>query len=68
MTKIKIIIFKIDYDWAIFEQQDYYQIHNFLKTSDMYMSSKPTYGNFNLANFPEFRAADLLLLTKIVIL
>jgi hypothetical protein len=38
------------------------------KTSDMYMSSKPTYGNFNLINFPEFRAADLLLLTKRLIL
>ena len=38
------------------------------KTSDMYMSSKPTYGNFNLVNFPEFRAADLLLLSKRLIL
>ncbi len=38
------------------------------KTSDMYMSSKPTYGNFNLINFPEFRAADLLILAKRLIL
>ena len=38
------------------------------KTSDMYMSSKATYGNFNLINFPEFKAADLLILAKRLIL
>jgi hypothetical protein len=38
------------------------------RTTGMYVSSKPTYGNFNLINFPELRVMDLLLLIKRMIL
>jgi len=34
------------------------------KIDHIYMSSNPTYGEFNLINFPEFRTADLKILTK----